>query len=105
LNSFAAFRPKIFRFACSFRKGIVVIELGGSKSQCGQSEANNSWVSAPIEELLDYSNRLLTPDKPAPPPGPTTHDRETQAAHPTEDSAVVLDEDEVPPYRPHGFKI
>ena len=67
--------------------------------------SNDRWVSAPIEELLAYSNRLLTPDKPAPPPGPTTHDRETQAAHPTEDSAVVLDEDEVPPYRPHGFKI
>ena len=28
------------RLACSLRNGMVVIELGGSKSQCGQSEAN-----------------------------------------------------------------
>jgi hypothetical protein len=67
--------------------------------------SNDRWVSAPIEELLNYSNCLLTRDKPTAPPGPTTHDRETKAAHPTEDSAVVLDEDEVLPYRPYGFKI
>src|SRR5262249_46736926 len=30
------------------RNGRVVIELGRSKSQCGQSDANNSWVSALI---------------------------------------------------------
>src|SRR5262249_59617566 len=39
LNSRAALSPKMLRLACSERKGRVVIALGGSKSQCGQSEA------------------------------------------------------------------
>ena len=38
----------MLRFACSLRNGSVVIALGRSKSQCGQSEANNSCVSALI---------------------------------------------------------
>src|SRR5262249_54111738 len=48
LNSFAALRPRMLRFACAERNGKVVIEAGRSKSQCGQSEANSSWVSALI---------------------------------------------------------
>ena len=39
LNRRAALSPKMLRLACSERNGSVVIALGGSKSQCGQSEA------------------------------------------------------------------
>jgi hypothetical protein len=35
----AALSPRMLRLACSLRNGSVVIELGVSKSQCGQSEA------------------------------------------------------------------
>src|SRR5262249_29038990 len=37
-NSRAALRPRMLRLACSLRNGSLVIELGASKSQCGQSE-------------------------------------------------------------------
>src|SRR5271170_2228736 len=46
LNSRAALKPRMLRLARSSRNGSVVIELGRSKSQCGQSEANKSCVSA-----------------------------------------------------------
>ena len=36
----------MLRLARSLRNGRLVIEFGRSKSQCGQSEANNSCVSA-----------------------------------------------------------
>src|SRR5579883_1243180 len=48
LNNRAAFKPKILRFASSSRNGSVVIALGRSKSQCGQSDANSSCVLALI---------------------------------------------------------
>jgi hypothetical protein len=54
---------------------------------------DDRWVSAPPEELLDYSRRLLTADKPSPLVRPAAQGRETQSQQP-EDSAVVLDEDE-----------
>ena len=38
-NSFAALKPRMLRLACSSRNGSLVIELGASKSQCGQSDA------------------------------------------------------------------
>src|SRR5215210_8172695 len=44
----AAFSPRIFRLACSDRNGRSRISLGRSKSKCGQSDANSSWVSALI---------------------------------------------------------
>src|SRR5262249_36953834 len=47
-NSLAALRPRILRLACAFRNGNEVMELGRSKSQCGQSDANSNWVSALI---------------------------------------------------------
>src|SRR5262249_60847551 len=39
LNSRAALRPRMLRLACSLRNGSLVMELGASKSQCGQSDA------------------------------------------------------------------
>ena len=38
----------MLRFAWAERNGKLVIEPGRSKSQCGQSDANSSWVSALI---------------------------------------------------------
>ena len=38
---------------------MVVIELGGSKSQCGQSEANSSCVSAFMASKVDSSSFML----------------------------------------------
>ena len=38
-NSRAALSPRMLRLAYSLRNGSLVIELGASKSQCGQSEA------------------------------------------------------------------
>src|SRR5215510_12477825 len=52
LNSRAALSPRMLRLACSERNGKVVIEDGGSKSQCGQSEANRSCVSALIASMV-----------------------------------------------------
>ena len=48
LNSFAALRPRMLRLSCSVRNGRLAIELGGSKSQCGQSDEKRSWLSALI---------------------------------------------------------
>jgi len=38
-NNCAALSPRMLRLASSLRNGSLVIELGASKSQCGQSEA------------------------------------------------------------------
>src|SRR5262249_24482639 len=60
LETAAALRPRMLRFACSDRKGMLVMALGGSKSQCGQSDANNNWVSARIvSKVASSSFRLL----------------------------------------------
>src|SRR5262249_6174458 len=44
----AALRPRMLRLACSVRNGRSAMVDGRSKSKCGQSEANRSWVSALI---------------------------------------------------------
>ena len=44
----AALSPRMLRLACSDRNGRSQISCGRSKSKCGQSDANISWVSALI---------------------------------------------------------
>src|SRR5581483_9827149 len=46
LKARAALSPRMLRLACSERNGRVVIVLGASKSQCGQSDAYSNCVSA-----------------------------------------------------------
>src|SRR4051794_6366439 len=52
LNSRAALSPRMLRLACSDRNGSVVTDDGGSKSQCGQSDANSSCVSAFMDSIV-----------------------------------------------------
>ncbi len=46
----------MFFFACSSRKGSVVMEDGGSKSQCGQSDEKRSCVEAFIFSIVACVN-------------------------------------------------
>jgi hypothetical protein len=67
--------------------------------------SDDHWVSMPIEKLLGYSKHVLSPDPPSRPVSGTTGDMESNAKQPTDDSAVVFDEDEVLEYQPFGLKI
>jgi hypothetical protein len=66
--------------------------------------ADDQWVSKPIVQLLGYSKHVLSLEPPSPPVSGTTSDMESQAK-PTDDSAVVLDEDGVLEFQPFGLKI
>ena len=67
--------------------------------------SDDHWVSKPIEKLLGYSKHVLSPDPPSRPVSGTTGDMESNAKQPTDDSAVVFEEEEVLEYQPFGLKI
>src|SRR5262249_9684309 len=55
----AALSPKMLRLAWSDRNDSVVIALGGSKSQCGQSDAYSNCVSALNASIVACSSFKL----------------------------------------------
>src|SRR4029450_12635303 len=58
-NSWAALRPGMLRLASSLRDGSLVIELGASKSQCGQSDAQSNCGSALRASEADWATFML----------------------------------------------
>jgi hypothetical protein len=66
--------------------------------------SDDHWVSEPIVKLLGHSKHVLSPAPPSPPVSGTTGDMKSHAKQPTDDPAVVFDEDEVLEYQPFGLK-
>jgi hypothetical protein len=66
--------------------------------------SDDAWASAPTKRLIIHAGRSLKVDKPFPTVRSPTRDHRTLSRQPGEESAVVLNEDELRSYQPYGIK-